>query len=154
MTSNMKGQNKMKRITAILLTILIIAALSACGSDNGSKDPTENSANGALAEFLESDTGKELVETLVSSAESGGSVSAKCYADGNTLVLDSSFVNDIPEKSIDSVKSSLRESVEEDSFKSKFDKIKPVIKAFIGTDVDIKIIFRTNDSTVLLEEII
>ena len=162
MISIAKGQNKMKRVIAILLTILIIAALSACGSSESDKEtastPDETKATAEsegvslqLQEFLDSEVGKKMESGFVSGAESD-KCTARCYVDGNELIFETKYTIDIPESSFESVKESILKTMESEETVSSFDSMKALIGTYVSSDFKLRCVFLSSDGAVIAEK--
>ena len=151
----------MKRIFAFVLVLALCAALVACG-DNGSSGGSGRSDSGnnsvftqeqsKLEEFLKTNDGISMADGFKRSAEADGTCKAECYAQGDVLVFDATFTQEIPADKLASVKQYIAEYLADETFAANFDNAKAVLKQHLdGMDVTCKVIYRAMDGSILGE---
>ena len=152
----------MKRILAIILMILVCASLlAACGgSDSADTAATALTAASAapvaeitLDEFLSSDEGVSAVQDIVSSIESsaGGYGTARCYSEGQCLVVDCSFTLELDDESMTSVQKKLQEVFDDADTANGMLDIIDYLAAKGVSGARIKVRYLTMDGSVIAE---
>lgn len=146
----------MKKILALILAVILCAALAACGGNGGSEQaaateaPTEKNS---LAAFLDTAEGYMMAQGFKESAESGGNCTAECYADGNALVFDAKFTQEIPADKFDYFKDYLDEYLADPDFVANFDDARETLDKYMDASaVTFKIIYRDINGDILVEK--
>lgn len=128
----------MKKITlsiaAIVMALACVFSLSACG-----QTPEEK-----LANYIESDAFKEQVESMSSQFESMLDIDVK--AEDSKIIYDFTYKTQIPDNTLDTVKSSLESSFK--SLSSTYEGIANTIKKEIGIENPVVVVnFNNADGT-------
>ena len=96
----------------------------------------------------------QIVELMKSSAEQAANddMEVKVYADGDVLVYEYIYKNEIPSEQISLYKTTLASQLENESIAKTMADSRDKIAKASGRDVSIKIMYKTNDGTLLGEK--
>ena len=96
----------------------------------------------------------QIVELMKSSAEQAGTddMNVNVYAEGDTLVYEYIYKNEIPSEQISLYKTALASQLENKSIAKTMADSKEKIAKASGRDVSIRLVYKTNDGTVLGEK--
>ena len=171
----------MKKLIAIAMLSVFCLSFAGCGSDDSSNAESSKTEGGStesskvesgkdesskdessLVESSASDssnggatlTMEQIVELMKGSAEQAGSdeMEVKVYADGDVLVYEYIYKKDIPSEQVSLYKTMLASQLENESIAKTMADSKEKIAKASGRDVSIRLVYKTNDGTVLGEK--
>ena len=151
-------------------------SFAGCGSSDSSSEAESSKTEGGSTESSKVESGKDesslvessandsnsgttltmdqIVELMKSSAEQAGNddMEVKVYAEGDTLVYEYIYKNEIPSEQISLYKTALASQLENKSIAKTMADSKEKIAKASGRDVSIRLVYKTNDGTVLGEK--
>ena len=171
----------MKKLIAIAMLSVFCLSFAGCGSDDSSNAESSKTEGGStesskvesgkdesskdessLVESSASDssnggatlTMEQIVELMKGSAEQAGSdeMEVKVYADGDVLVYEYIYKKDIPSEQVSLYKTMLASQLENESIAKTMADSKDKITKASGRNVSIRLVYKTNDGTVLGEK--
>lgn len=135
------------------------------GSTESSKDESSKVESGkdesSLVESSANDSNSgatltmdQIVELMKGSAKQAGTddMNVNVYAQGDTLVYEYIYKNEIPSEQISLYKTALASQLENESIAKTMADSKEKIAKASGRDVSIRLVYKTNDGTVLGEK--
>ena len=170
----------MKKFFAVILCALMLASASACADTSAKKEEskaesivsqvseeetsapettkeessdTKDSSDlkfGSIEEYLEYPETKKALEQVKETLEATDTLTVDCYADGDTLVYEYKYKQEIPDESLDSVKSYLEESMDTLSA-SMVPTMKELVKYIDVENPKVVLKYLNNDDSVIFE---
>lgn len=143
-------------VLSVLLSILMLFGLTACGddsssnSDSGSSSVESNTQKSKLSEFLESDLIADQLDTV--KKQFGSLMDIDVYAaDDATLVYGFTYKDEIPESQLDVMKETFEQAFT--SMSSTYEQIAATVgKALDIDNMCVRVEFFTNDGTMLFSK--
>lgn len=152
-------------------------SFAGCGSSDSSSEAESSKTEGGSTESSKVESGKDesslvessandssnsgatltmdqIVELMKSSAEQAGTddMNVNVYAEGDTLVYEYIYKNEIPSEQISLYKTTLASQLENESIAKTMADSRDKIAKASGRDVSIKIMYKTSDGTLLGEK--
>ena len=167
----------MKKLIAIAMLSVFCLSFAGCGSSDSSSEAESSKTEGGSTESSKVESGKDesslvessasdssnsgatltmdqIVELMKSSAEQAGNddMEVKVYADGDVLVYEYIYKNEIPSEQISLYKTTLASQLENESIAKTMADSRDKIAKASGRNVSIKIMYKTSDGTLLGEK--
>ena len=167
----------MKKLIAIAMLSVFCLSFAGCGSSDSSSEAESSKTEGGNTDSSKVESGKDesslvessandnsnsgatltmdqIVELMKGSAEQAGTddMEVKVYADGDVLVYEYIYKNEIPSEQISLYKTMLASQLENESIAKTMADSKEKIAKASGRDVSIRLVYKTNDGTVLSEK--
>ena len=167
----------MKKLIAIAMLSVFCLSFAGCGSSDSSSEAESSKTEGGSTDSSKVESGKDesslvessandnsnsgatltmdqIVELMKGSAEQAGNddMEVKVYADGDVLVYEYIYKNEIPSEQISLYKTMLASQLENESIAKTMADSKEKIAKASGRDVSIRLVYKTNDGTVLGEK--
>ena len=171
----------MKKLIAIAMLSVFCLSFAGCGSSDSSSEAESSKTEGGSTESSKVESSKvesgkdesslvessandsnsgatltmdQIVELMKSSAEQAGTddMNVNVYAEGDTLVYEYIYKNEIPSEQISLYKTALASQLENKSIAKTMADSKEKIAKASGRDVSIRLVYKTNDGTVLGEK--
>lgn len=154
----MKGKNSMKRIVILLMILTLCLTLAACGGDDNAASPTTaptaaEAGSMTVEEFLTTSAGMTAAKNFKNSAEAEGNCTARCYAEGNIMVFEGSFISEIPADKLSSIKAAIDSYLNSDDTAAGMETILEGLVQYGVADPKAKIVFCDVNGNVLGEKI-
>jgi len=171
----------LKKLIAIAMLSVFCLSFAGCGSSDSSSEAESSKTEGGSTESSKVESSKvesgkdesslvessandsnsgatltmdQIVELMKSSAEQAGTddMNVNVYAEGDTLVYEYIYKNEIPSEQISLYKTALASQLENKSIAKTMADSKEKIAKASGRDVSIRLVYKTNDGTVLGEK--
>ena len=166
----------MKKLFALLLAVMMVLSLAACGKDSDKSGATADSSSksdtasseaddgdsaesetidtsnlkhyATLQQYLDDPDNSEGLEKL--KKQSGEAIDLDIEIEDDTLVYDYTYTTAIEESNIANVSDILNQMLE--SSKDNFQKLAGVMQSQIDEDIKIKVVYRNTDGEVIAEK--
>ncbi len=171
----------MKKLIAIAMLSVFCLSFAGCGSSDSSSEAESSKTEGGSTESSKVESSKvesgkdesslvessandsnsgatltmdQIVELMKGSAKQAGTddMNVNVYAEGDTLVYEYIYKNEIPSEQISLYKTALASQLENKSIAKTMADSKEKIAKASGRDVSIRLVYKTNDGTVLGEK--